>query len=68
MSSLTLVHVVLSLTRNCLRISGAARMFSGQELAGLTALFLGTQFLTSVTGFSFRFTSYCRPIFLEFCR
>ncbi len=54
----TLVHVILSLIGIVAGIVVLFGMLGGKRLAGLTALFLVTTVLTSVTGFLFHSTSF----------
>ena len=54
-STFTLVHVVLSLVGIFAGLVVVFGMFSSKKLDGLTALFLATTVLTSVTGFFFPF-------------
>jgi len=54
-STFTLIHVVLSLVGIFAGLVVVFGMFSSQKLEGLTALFLATTVLTSVTGFFFPF-------------
>jgi hypothetical protein len=55
MSTLTLVHVVLSVIGIASGFLVLLGMFSAKNWPSLTALFLGTTILTSVTGFFFPF-------------
>jgi hypothetical protein len=57
-STLTLVHVVLSLIGIVSGLIVLFGMFSAKRLGGWTALFLATTVLTSVTGFLFPSTSF----------
>jgi len=54
-ATFTLVHVVLSLVGIFAGLVVVFGMFSSKKLDGLTALFLATTVLTSVTGFFFPF-------------
>jgi hypothetical protein len=55
MTNLTFVHVVLSLIGIAAGFLVLLGMFGGKNWPGLTALFLSTTALTSVTGFFFPF-------------
>ena len=54
MTTLTFVHVLLSLVGILSGVIVLLGMLAGQRLDGLTALFLATTVLTSVTGSFFR--------------
>jgi hypothetical protein len=66
MTTLTFVHVVLSLVGIAAGFLVLLGMFGAKNWPGLTALFLVTTLLTSVTGFFFPL-SFFRPTFSEFC-
>ena len=55
MTTFTFVHVVISLVAIASGLIVAAGMVGGKPMGGLTALFLATTALTSVTGFMFPF-------------
>ncbi len=57
LSTLTTVHVVLSLVGIASGLIVLVAMLGAQRMAGLTAVFLVTTVLTSVTGFMFPFNS-----------
>jgi len=56
----TLIHVVISLTGIGSGLIVLFGLLTGKRLDGLTALFLATTVLTSVTGFGFHSTISCR--------
>ena len=56
LATFTLVHVVISLLGIASGVIVVFGMFTGKRLNGMTALFLVTTILTSVTGFGFPFT------------
>ena len=55
LSTLTTVHVVLSLVGIATGFLALRAMLGGERMGGLTAVFLTTTVLTSVTGFMFPF-------------
>ncbi len=59
MTTLTFVHVVLSLIGIFAGFVVLFGMILAKPLDGWTSLFLATTVLTSVTGSSFRFTGSC---------
>jgi len=56
LSAFTLLHVVISLVAIASGFIVVFGMFGGKRMDGMTALFLATTVLTSVTGFLFPFT------------
>ena len=56
LSTFTLLHVIISLVAIVAGIVVVLGMLGSNRLAGMTALFLATTVLTSVTGFFFPFT------------
>ena len=55
LATYTLIHVIISLIGIASGLIVLFGMFSGKRLDGLTALFLATTALTSLTGFGFPF-------------
>ncbi|HZE82388.1 MAG TPA: hypothetical protein VE604_15920 [Candidatus Polarisedimenticolia bacterium] len=55
LATFTLIHVIISLVGIGSGLIVLFGMFSGKRLDGMTALFLATTALTSVTGFGFPF-------------
>jgi hypothetical protein len=56
LSTFTLLHVIISLVAIAAGVVVVLGMLGSNRLAGMTALFLATTVLTSVTGFFFPFT------------
>jgi hypothetical protein len=59
-STFTLVHVLLSLAEIGSGFIVVYGLLNGKRLDGWTAVFLVTTVLTSLTGFLFRWSTFCR--------
>jgi len=55
LATYTLIHVIISLIAICSGLIVLFGMFGGKRLDGMTALFLASTVLTSLTGFGFPF-------------
>jgi len=61
LATFTLVHVIISLVGIATGLIVMAGMWSSNKMPGMTALFLVTTILTSVTGFMFPFKGFGPP-------
>jgi len=64
LATYTLIHVIISLIGIGSGLIVLFGMFGGKRLDGMTALFLGTTALTSLTGFGFPFEHVTPAIIL----
>ena len=68
LANFTLLHVIISLIAIVTGLIVMFGLLGSKRMPGLTAIFLLTTILTSVTGFCFRSRSSCRRTWSAFSR